>query len=327
MTSTIEAEVEQQSSGTLWDPVDGHHSCWYPIALSDDVGPGQLKGMELCDGKIVLYRGEDGVARVTTAFCPHMGANLSFGQVVGNDLQCAFHHWQFAPDGHCSLIPSGDRIPKMASVFAFPVEEKWGIIWVFFGREPLYPVPSFPNWDEDKYVTRASRIKLSEPLMVDPWIFGTNLFDFQHFQVVHEVPGLNPDITWHEWGGEWIAEVAHPVITNMTMQARMWGVNSLVSRSVRGDEELSYLIGMTPLGKEGLSPFICAAAEKGDGAEVILDQQLKLHTELIQEDVRIMNSIELGEAMFSSSDRSMVRYLRYVRDFPRAHMKDFLTHA
>jgi nitrite reductase/ring-hydroxylating ferredoxin subunit len=322
MTSLIEVE-EDQSTGSLWDPIDGHHCCWYAVELSSELARGQLKGMDFCDGQIVLYRGEDGIARVTTPYCPHMGANLSVGQVVGNDLQCAFHHWQFGPDGHCTVIPSGDRIPKSANVFSFPVEEKWGLIWVFFGREPLYPVPSFPNWDEDKYVSRAYRVPLSEPLLVKPWVFSTNLFDFQHFQVVHGIPGLNPEVTWHEWGGEWTAEVEHPVIRHMTMQARMWGVSSLVSRSVRDAEELIYLASTSPLGREGLTGFLCVVAEKGDGAEAILDEQQALHTELIQEDVRIMNSLRLGKAMFSTSDRSMVRYLRYVRDYPRMSMKDF----
>jgi nitrite reductase/ring-hydroxylating ferredoxin subunit len=323
MTSTIEAE-ENQSTGSLWSPIgEGHHCCWYPVALSEDLPQGELKGMEFCDGQIVLYRGEDGVARVTTPYCPHMGANLSVGRVVGNDLQCAFHHWRFGPDGHCTEIPSGDRIPSAATIFAFPVEEKWGLIWVFFGREPLYPVPSFPDWDEEKYVSRTFKVPLSAPLRVDPWVFGTNLFDFQHLEILHEIPGLNPEVTWHEWGGEWTAEVAHPAITKMTMQARMWGVNALVSRSVRGSEVLIYLAGSTPLGREGLTTFICVAAEKGDGAEAILDQQQALHTELIQEDLPVMNTIRMGDALFSTSDRNMVRYLRYARNYPRAQMRDF----
>ena len=107
------------------------------------------------------------------------------------------------------------------------------------------------------------------------------------------------------------------------MQARMWGVSSLVSRSVRDAEELIYLASTSPLGREGLTGFLCVVAEKGDGAEAILDEQQALHTELIQEDVRIMNSLRLGKAMFSTSDRNMVRYLRYVRDYPRMSMKDF----
>jgi hypothetical protein len=157
---------------------------------------------------------------------------------------------------------------------------------------------------------------------VDPWVFSTNLFDFQHFEVVHEIPGLNPKVTWHEWGGEWTSEVAHPTITKMTMQARMWGVSSLVSRSVRGSEELIYLACTSPLGREGLTAFMCVAAEKGDSAEEILDQQQALHSELIQEDVQIMNTMRIGGALFSASDRNMVRYLRYVHNYPRTRMKD-----
>lgn len=165
MATTFDAEAEVKSTSSLWTSMDeGEHCGWYPVALSGDVMPGDLKGVEFCDGQIVVYRGKDGVARASTPYCPHMGANLGVGAVVGNDLQCAFHHWQFGPSGECTAIPSGDRISTSARVFMFSVEERWGLIWVFFGSEPLCPVPSFPNWDEENYITRTSIVPLAEPL-------------------------------------------------------------------------------------------------------------------------------------------------------------------
>lgn len=41
----------------------GAHQCWYPVALSSDVPKGKAFGRDLGDGRIVLYRGEDGVVR------------------------------------------------------------------------------------------------------------------------------------------------------------------------------------------------------------------------------------------------------------------------
>lgn len=165
MTSIVEVEEQLEvSAESLWSSLgEGQHCCWYPVALSEEVRRGQAVGIEFCDGEVVVYRGEDGAVRAVTPYCPHMGANLKVGDVVGNDLRCAFHHWQFGPEGNCTFIPSGDRISESAKIHKFHAEEKWGMIWVFFGAEPLYPLPTFPNWDESRYVTRAFVVPLREP--------------------------------------------------------------------------------------------------------------------------------------------------------------------
>jgi phenylpropionate dioxygenase-like ring-hydroxylating dioxygenase large terminal subunit len=66
---------------------------WFPICLSADVAAGTVKGAEFLDGRVVVFRGEDGVANVPTAFCPHLGTDLRSGAVIGSELRCAFHHW------------------------------------------------------------------------------------------------------------------------------------------------------------------------------------------------------------------------------------------
>jgi phenylpropionate dioxygenase-like ring-hydroxylating dioxygenase large terminal subunit len=89
---------------------------WYAVAMSDEVAAGASIGADYLDGRVVVWRGEDGVARVMNAWCAHLGADLSVGQVVGNDIRCAFHHWQYGDDGVCTRIPAGDKIPPKARV-------------------------------------------------------------------------------------------------------------------------------------------------------------------------------------------------------------------
>ncbi|HVW35325.1 MAG TPA: Rieske (2Fe-2S) protein, partial [Acidimicrobiia bacterium] len=172
--------ISQQTIGgegreSLFAPLEGGHPVgWYAVALSDQLAGGQVVGIELGDGRLALYRGEDGTVRAMTPYCRHMGADLTVGDVVGNDLRCAFHHWQYGTDGRCSQIPSGDRIPAAAQLRPFPVEEKWGLVWVFWGPEVVYSVPSFQEWG-DEWVCRAFEVPLAEPLHVAPWIFTTNV--------------------------------------------------------------------------------------------------------------------------------------------------------
>ena len=55
-----------------------------------------------------MFRGNDGVAYVVDAYCPHLGANMSvLGKVINdNCIQCPFHGWTFrGEDGLCVDIP------------------------------------------------------------------------------------------------------------------------------------------------------------------------------------------------------------------------------
>jgi len=119
----------------------GFHQSWYAIARSAEVGAGEVIGRDFLDGRAIVYRGENGDAVVMNAYCRHLGADLSMGKVVGNDIRCAFHHWQYGPDGGCTKIPASEKIPKAARMFKFPTAEKWGLIWAFNGTTPLFDVP------------------------------------------------------------------------------------------------------------------------------------------------------------------------------------------
>lgn len=72
------------------------------IALLDNLFLFPSTGEEL-----VAFRTEDGVANVTDAYCPHLGAHLGImGRVVGDCIECPFHGWRFkGKDGSCSHVP------------------------------------------------------------------------------------------------------------------------------------------------------------------------------------------------------------------------------
>jgi phenylpropionate dioxygenase-like ring-hydroxylating dioxygenase large terminal subunit len=261
-----------------------------------------------------------------------MGSDLSVGCVVGDDLRCAFHHWQYGPDGRCTKIPSGDRIPGAARVFSFPTEERYGLIWVFFGETPLYDIPSFPSWVlEHPMIWRAFEVQLSEPLMVEPWVFVTNVFDFAHFRVVHKVEGLDPDVETDGQMMQWTADLPHPTVGSIRMTGQCWGTNVAMSFGRRDGFAVARIGGMTWMGpNRGTRCFTVAGAELGgEGeaaraqAEASLDAQQALSTQLINEDLPIMNTLRLGDDHLVGADRKLAAYLRFVRDYPRATMADF----
>ena len=81
---------------------------WFPVALASEVVAGQILGVNFLDGKIVVFRAPDGTPRAMSAYCPHLGADLSVGRIVDGRLQCAFHHWEYDSDGFCVKTGIGD---------------------------------------------------------------------------------------------------------------------------------------------------------------------------------------------------------------------------
>jgi len=170
---------------------------WFPICPSYEVAAGQIVGKTFLDGRVVVYRGADGRASVLSAFCPHVGADLAVGAVVGNDIRCAFHHWEFDADGKCLRTGIGDPAPKNACLFKFPCVEKFGLIWAFNGDEPWWDIPEFPVPEDEL----AIDVRYDVPVMpVDPWVVCANTPDWQHIKVVHRLEfdhsNLYDNIEW-----------------------------------------------------------------------------------------------------------------------------------
>src|SRR5262249_43091628 len=88
----------------------GYHRCWYPVCLASDLAPAKVIGRDFLGTRVVAWRDAAGKPKVQTAWCPHLGADLSVGQVVDGRLRCAYHHWSFDGRGTVARIPSGRKI-------------------------------------------------------------------------------------------------------------------------------------------------------------------------------------------------------------------------
>jgi phenylpropionate dioxygenase-like ring-hydroxylating dioxygenase large terminal subunit len=117
------------------------------------------------------------------ARCSHLGADLGRGQVVGGAIQCPFHGWQYGPDGRCTHIPVTTDIPPRARQACFPVAESHGLVFVFNGPRPLFPLPFFANERREDFVPARP----FETILDCPWyLVGANAFDLQHFRAAHD---------------------------------------------------------------------------------------------------------------------------------------------
>jgi len=151
---------------------------WYVAARSRQLRAGQAKSFDVLRRRITIYRDEHGVAHAIDARCPHLGADLGHGTVAGDSLRCAFHGWRFGPDGTCR---QGSR-----STRAYPAVERWGLIWIFNGRQPLFDLPDPPD-------TRLRALRLpSQRINCHPHLVIANGLDITHYDSLHGMDYSEP---------------------------------------------------------------------------------------------------------------------------------------
>jgi renierapurpurin 18,18'-hydroxylase len=134
---------------------------WYVVARSSEVQERPV-GVILWKQPIVLYRDATGTVRALEDRCPHRQVQLSAGQIVGNNLECAYHGWQFDAEGYCVEVPylaANQKLPN-CPILSYPVRELDGFIWLFPGQgDPGAIAPlGLPEWEHLNYIATVSTI-------------------------------------------------------------------------------------------------------------------------------------------------------------------------
>ncbi len=95
------------------------------VAALTEIRPGQMRLFALASHKVVIYNC-NGRIHASEAGCPHMGASLHEGVLIGTEVTCPWHHWSFdVATGECTSNPLA---PKRLTTFPTTVEQ--GDIWV-----------------------------------------------------------------------------------------------------------------------------------------------------------------------------------------------------
>jgi nitrite reductase/ring-hydroxylating ferredoxin subunit len=294
---------------------------WHPLCLSGDVARGEVKGFDFLDGRVVVMRGQDGVAQVLSAYCPHLGADLAVGSVVGNTVRCAFHHWQYDCSGRCVKTASGDPPPPTARLFRFPTVERYGVVFAFNAETPLFDLPSLP-YPEEELLIRTERYE--EQLPVDPWVICCNTPDVQHIRVLHgirfdsEDPGAAAQWTDHSMVYEFSGQ--HAQGEPVRFQVGIHGTTIFYQAGEFLGRWFGFLAPMRVVrpGRSEVYMIIGVRRSEPD-AERFLDEIFALERRVIGEDLDVLRTIRFHAGTLTASDRTLARFLDYLRRYPRAH--------
>lgn len=130
---------------------------WYACEWSAAV-TNKPKSLKMLGQTFVLYRDSSDRVIALADRCPHRGASLALGWIENDCLRCPYHGWKFASDGQCVEIPStGSAFSKVmtkAKVNTYPVQEKFGLVWLFYGDLPVErrpPIPPLPEYGDSEF--------------------------------------------------------------------------------------------------------------------------------------------------------------------------------
>lgn len=155
---------------------------WYLFGESRELRDRPVS-KDLLGRRLTAFRTASGSVAVLDARCSHLRADLGNGCVVGETIQCPYHHWRYGSDGRCVHIPAGVAIPDFARQGSYAAVERHGLVFFFNGPQPLYPLPFFADAVPEDFV-RARPFGMT--LHCPWWMVGANACDLQHFLGAHD---------------------------------------------------------------------------------------------------------------------------------------------
>lgn len=160
-------------------------NAWYVAAAGHELDRKPL-AVTMLEENIVLYRRGNGKVTALENACPHRKLPLSMGRVKGDAIECGYHGLTFDHTGTCVRAACVDRLPSYARVRSYPVEERYGLIWVWMGApEQADPNTIFhvEHWGDPRWGLNAG-----DSMTIDcNYLYVTdNLLDPSHVAWVHQ---------------------------------------------------------------------------------------------------------------------------------------------
>jgi phenylpropionate dioxygenase-like ring-hydroxylating dioxygenase large terminal subunit len=309
---------------------------WFPVCLSSEVQRGQVIGRNFLDGRIVIFRGENGQAAAVSAYCAHLGVDLTSGSVVGNNVRCDYHRFEYDQTGKCVKTGVDGPAPPVC-LFRYPVIEKYGLIAVFNGERPLFDFPSlFADDDDPQFAEENLLIKTAvafDGLNCDPWVVSCNTPDNLHAKFTHgsEFPVLTPKATFTDYSMmlepcqiDVKPENGEPLVLDVSKIGNL-GTNLFIIEQVFNGRKTAVLecFGMSRPGKTTNYITVATPRAHNDAEQMQVQEHVDRTWDefkrIILEDVPFLDNAKFTQGALLPVDRTLGQYFNYLRRYPRAH--------
>lgn len=180
---------------------------WQPVALSESVSANGAIPLLIMGEELSLYRGESGALHLVGGRCAHRRTLLHSGWVVGEEIRCIYHGWQFNGQGACVHRPAeaNTGMPR-TKIPAYPVREYMGLVFAYMGEgePPEFDLPRKLLLEREGTLVANGRERWD-----NNWFQQVeNSLDAVHVSFVHQaltvgpfgqaVTGAIPDLSYEE---------------------------------------------------------------------------------------------------------------------------------
>jgi phenylpropionate dioxygenase-like ring-hydroxylating dioxygenase large terminal subunit len=145
-----------------------------------------LQQITVLGENICVFRSEAGELVGLEDACPHRKMPLSMGRIKGDTVECGYHGLTFDCAGQCVWAPGTGRIPSNARVHAYPLNEKYGLVWIWMGNPALADVNDI--FEIENYGDPAWGMNRGDVMELDCnyLLMCDNLLDPTHVSWVHQ---------------------------------------------------------------------------------------------------------------------------------------------
>lgn len=292
---------------------------WFHAADSEELAAGAALPASLLGRELVLFRTASGAAAALDAHCPHMGAHLGCGRVVGETVRCAFHGWRFSGSGACEEIPFGSLDRAKAGTKAWLVRELNGAVFVHHGAAgapPEYEIPALPEHGSADWTVCERRRWTARARVWDP---HENVVDAAHFLQLHG----HPDAPRTETSAEGAVFRARSRVkmrapggglVDGTLDWESHGLGYGVMR-IAGNAPVTFAVTTTPLDAERLD-YRFTFWRRREGPAALAEAVVRDVCGQIEQDLPIWERRAYRAApLLSPEERSIADFRRWARRF------------
>ena len=291
---------------------------WYLACASSALGRGKARAIQLCGRSLVVFRTEDGHVGALSARCPHLGSDLASGQVVGDSIACPYHHFRFNRAGQCPMQGLHAR--------AYPVEERFGAVFIFLGARPSFPLPTFGITD------LVSTPPIPWRLDTQWYMVAANAFDARHFSPAHGRRLVGPAVlapaerfclgVSYEYAieGTRLTDRAVRLVSGARVKfgVMVWGGNLILVRAQFAQDESLGFVTVEPDGHRAAKVTVIVSARRsGTVLGALVGDWLRARLKrvairnFLQEDSRSLQKLDYIHGGLRPGDETLAACLRW----------------